>query len=269
MLTKTAATPLAILPIKFRQKPCFKFNYYIRVILLKPDLHKELPPLATIEESTVTENAIVARFVASRRKYLYAKRGLDIFFSILAIAFVLSWLVPIIAVWIKLGSKGPVFFSQNRVGRNGKIFRCLKFRTMVTNEDADEKPADENDDRITRAGRFLRKTNIDELPQLFNVLGGDMSLAGPRPHMLSDCTRFSFVISSYKFRSLVKPGITGLAQIKGYHGPAKEYDGIVNRYYWDAVYVRKAGLRLDLKILGKTVLISGKTFFSVLFKGGK
>ena len=233
--------------------------------MLKTDLHKELSPLAVIEDTTVTENAIIARFVASRRKYLYAKRALDISVSFFAIVLVLSWLLPLIAVWIKLGSKGPVFFSQNRVGRNGKIFRCLKFRTMVTNDDADEKPADENDRRITKAGRFLRKTNIDELPQFFNVLAGDMSLTGPRPHMLSDCLRFSFVISSYKFRSLVKPGITGLAQVKGFHGPAKEYDGIVNRYYWDAVYVRKAGLKLDLKILVKTVEIGCRTFFRVLF----
>jgi putative colanic acid biosysnthesis UDP-glucose lipid carrier transferase len=237
--------------------------------LLKTDLHKELPQLAPIEESTVTENAIVARFVASRRKYLYAKRVLDISFSLLAIVLILSWLLPLVAIWIKLGSKGPVFFSQKRVGRNGKIFRCLKFRSMIMNDDADEKPADENDLRITRTGKFLRKTNIDELPQLFNVLAGDMSLIGPRPHMVSDCMRFSFVISSYKFRSLVKPGITGLAQIKGYHGPAKEYEGIVNRYYWDAVYVRKAGLPLDFQILIKTMLISGKTFFRVLFGDSK
>jgi putative colanic acid biosynthesis UDP-glucose lipid carrier transferase len=261
-----AATRLLILPIIWSQKPLC-FNYRHTPILLKTDLHKELSPLAAIEETTVTENAIVARFVASRRNYLYAKRALDISVSFFVIVFLLSWLWPLVAVWIKLGSKGPVFFSQNRVGRNGKIFRCLKFRTMVTNDDADEKPADENDHRITKAGKFLRKTNIDELPQFFNVLAGDMSLTGPRPHMLSDCMRFSFVISSYKFRSLVKPGITGLAQVKGYHGPAKEYDGIVNRYYWDAVYVRKAELRLDLKILAKTVQIGCKTFFRVLFAG--
>jgi putative colanic acid biosysnthesis UDP-glucose lipid carrier transferase len=263
-LIQRQATCHQILPIKFSQK--LPFNYQL-ITLLKTDLHKELPPLAANEESTNTENAIIARFVASRSKYLYAKRGLDILFSFLAIALVLSWLLPLVAIWIKLGSKGPVFFSQDRVGRNGHIFRCLKFRTMIQNEDADEKPAEENDHRITKAGRFLRKTNIDELPQFFNVLIGDMSLTGPRPHMLSDCMRFSFVISSYKFRNLVKPGITGLAQIKGFHGPAKEYDGIVNRYYWDAVYVRKASLLLDAKIIAKTIVISSKTFFRVTFAG--
>ena len=124
---------------------------------------------------------------------------------------------------------------------------------MFVNEEADERQAEENDERITRIGKFLRKSNIDELPQLLNVLLGDMSLVGPRPHMLSDCTRFSFVVSAYPFRSLVKPGITGLAQIKGYRGPAKDYESIVNRYYWDAVYIRKASLWLDAKIAGQTI----------------
>ncbi|HEY6505739.1 MAG TPA: sugar transferase [Chitinophagaceae bacterium] len=226
--------------------------------------HKELPAPPAIESSTIHENAIITRLVASRRNYLYLKRSVDILISLLVITLVLSWLLPILAAWIKLDSKGPVFFSQNRVGKNGTIFRCLKFRTMIKNEVADEKPAEENDPRITGAGRFLRQTNMDELPQFFNVLTGDMSLTGPRPHMISDCMRFSFIISSYKFRSLVKPGITGLAQIKGYHGPVKDYEGIVNRYYWDAVYIRKASLKFDAKILAKTIGISFRTFFRVL-----
>ena len=178
---------------------------------------------------------------------------LDIVISLLVIVLVLSWLFPIVATLIKLDSKGPVFFSQKRMGRNRKIFRCLKFRTMIVNDEADEKQAEENDARITRAGKILRKTNIDELPQFFNVLAGDMSLIGPRPHMLADCMRFSFVISSYNFRNIVKPGITGLAQIKGYRGPTKDYESIVKRYYWDAVYVRKAGIWLDTKIITKTI----------------
>ena len=181
------------------------------------------------------------------------KRTVDIVFSLLFIVLVLSWLLPIIAAWIKLDSKGPVFFSQKRIGRNGKTFRCLKFRTMVQNDEADEKPAESNDHRITRIGRILRRTNIDELPQFFNVLAGSMSLVGPRPHMLSDCMRFSFVVSAYKFRTMVKPGITGLAQIKGYIGPARDYESIVRRFHWDAVYVRKANLGLDIKIIGKTI----------------
>lgn len=176
--------------------------------------------------------------------------------------------MPIIAAWIKLDSKGPVFFSQKRTGRNGRIFRCLKFRTMIQNDEADEKPAEDNDSRITHAGRILRKTNLDELPQFLNVLMGTMSLVGPRPHMLSDCMRFSFVVSSYRFRSLAKPGITGLAQIKGYIGPARDYDSIMTRYYWDALYVRKASLWLDMQIIGKTMKRGFRIFgigFSRLF----
>lgn len=166
-----------------------------------------------------------------------------------------------LAIWIKLDSKGPVFFFQKRVGRNGKIFRCIKLRTMIQNEDADEKPAEDNDQRITRAGKFLRKTNIDELPQFFNILTGQMSLVGPRPHMLADCMRFSFVISSYKFRHLVKPGITGLAQMKGYRGPVKDYESIIKRYNWDAVYVRKAGAWMDIKVISQTIFWCTQNLF--------
>jgi putative colanic acid biosynthesis UDP-glucose lipid carrier transferase len=223
--------------------------------LYKTDYHKELQPPAITDVLAINENAIITSLVASRKSYLFFKRIIDIFFSFLFTVLVLSWLLPIIAIWIKLDSKGPVFFSQKRIGRNGKMFRCLKLRTMVENEDADEKPAEENDQRITRAGKFLRRTNIDELPQFLNVLAGSMSLVGPRPHMQSDCIRFSFVISSYKFRTLVKPGITGLAQTKGYIGPAKDYESITTRYYWDAVYIRKAGLWLDIKIIASTVIL--------------
>jgi putative colanic acid biosynthesis UDP-glucose lipid carrier transferase len=221
--------------------------------LHKPGTYKDFQIASLPESPAINENGIVTRFVASRKNYLLIKRSFDILFSFLFIAVILSWLLPIVAAWIKLGSKGPVFFSQKRMGKNGRIFRCLKFRTMVINDEADERQADENDDRITRAGRFLRKTNIDELPQLFNVLIGDMSFIGPRPHMLSDCIRFSFVVSSYNFRTLVKPGITGLAQVKGFRGPAKDYESIVNRYRWDAIYINKAGLWLDIKIMGKTL----------------
>jgi putative colanic acid biosysnthesis UDP-glucose lipid carrier transferase len=221
--------------------------------LNKPDLHKNLQPQANPDVLAINENAVITSLVASRKNYLVIKRVLDILFSFLFIVLVLSWLLPIIAIWIKLDSKGPVFFSQKRTGRNGKIFRCLKFRTMIENDEADERPAEENDQRVTKSGRFLRQTNIDELPQFFNVLTGSMSLVGPRPHMLSDCMRFSFVISSYKFRSLVKPGLTGLAQTKGYIGPARDYESIMTRYYWDAVYIRKAGHWLDIKIIGNTI----------------
>lgn len=201
-----------------------------------------------------SQNGIVRSFVASRKKYLIAKRSFDILFSGLVILAVMSWLTPLLALLIRLDSRGPVFFRQRRIGRNGKVFYCYKFRTMVLNDEADELPAEENDDRITRIGRFLRRTNIDELPQFFNVLAGRMSVIGPRPHMVADCIRFSFVISSYSFRHLVRPGITGWAQVNGFHGPTADYESIILRYYWDAMYVRKAGFLLDLKIFGHTLL---------------
>jgi len=218
-----------------------------------PDQHKEFQTALAPNAPAINENAIVTRLVASKKNYLFIKRFFDVVLSLVGIVFLLSWIFPIIALLIKFGSKGPVVFTQKRMGRYGKTFRCFKFRTMFVNEEADERQAEENDERITRIGKFLRKSNIDELPQLLNVLLGDMSLVGPRPHMLSDCTRFSFVVSAYPFRSLVKPGITGLAQIKGYRGPAKDYESIVNRYYWDAVYIRKASLWLDAKIAGQTI----------------
>ncbi len=206
-----------------------------------------------VEESS-HENAILASLVASRKNYLRVKRLFDVVVSSILIITILSWLTPLLALLIRFGTKGPIFFIQRRVGLNGVVFRCYKFRTMVVNEFADERPAEEDDPRITRLGRFLRQTKIDELPQLLNVLTGAMSLTGPRPHMISDCTRFSFVIASYEFRTLVKPGITGLAQVKGYRGPAGDYESILNRYYWDAEYVRRAGLKLDMMIIGETVV---------------
>ena len=200
----------------------------------------------------MSQNGIVRSFVASRKKFLIAKRLFDILFSALIILLIMSWLTPLVAVLIKLDSRGPVFFRQRRIGRHGVYFKCLKFRTMIQNRDADERPAEEDDDRVTKIGKILRRINIDELPQFFNVFAGQMSIVGPRPHMIADCIRFSFVISSYSFRSLVRPGITGWAQVNGYHGPTSDYESIIIRYYWDAMYVRKANFILDLRIIFQT-----------------
>lgn len=214
-------------------------------------------------------NGIVRSFVASRKKYLYAKRFFDISCSALVILLVLSWLSPLLAICIKLDSKGPVFFRQKRIGRHGRFFMCYKFRTMVRNEEADELPAHKNDERVTKFGKFLRLTNLDELPQFINVLLGEMSVIGPRPHMVADCIRFSFVISSYSFRSLLRPGITGWAQVNGFHGPTSDYDSIILRYYWDAMYVRKASIVLDLKIIWSTIRSCFSNLFEVVFRKQK
>lgn len=191
-------------------------------------------------------------YIRQRKKYLVAKRSFDIVLSVAVIVFILSWLLPVVVLIIKLSSKGSVFFVQKRVGFLGRSFNCYKFRTMVVNKEADSKQAVQNDPRITRLGKFLRNSNLDELPQFFNVLIGDMTIVGPRPHMHSDCENFAEVVDNYRFRSIVKPGITGLAQVKGFRGPAKTYESIFKRYQWDAFYVRNANFWMDLRIVRKT-----------------
>ena len=202
-------------------------------------------------------------YLSERRNYLIIKRIFDVVFSACVLILVFSWLFPILYILIKLDSRGPVFFVQKRVGFLGRSFSCLKFRTMYVNAEANTKQAIEDDPRITRMGRFLRNSNLDELPQFFNVLLGQMSIVGPRPHMYKDCASFSRVVDSYKLRSLMKPGITGLAQVKGYRGPAQSFDKIFRRYQWDAFYVRNANFWLDLRIVHYTAM---QTFSYLLSK---
>ena len=192
--------------------------------------------------------------IDGKLSYLRFKRFFDIVFSLFFIAGVLSWLIPILCVIIKLTSKGPIFFLQKRTGFGGKSFTCYKLRTMVINGEADSRQASEHDPRITGFGWFLRKSNIDEFPQFFNILKGDMSIIGPRPHMYADCRKFSAVVPEYKFRNMVKPGLTGLAQVKGYHGPATTRNCILMRYHWDNYYIRNIGFMLDAKIILYTVM---------------
>jgi putative colanic acid biosynthesis UDP-glucose lipid carrier transferase len=185
------------------------------------------------------------------------KRITDILFATFVIVCILSWFIPILAVLIKLDSKGPVFFLQKRNKKNGKIFTCIKFRSMIINEQADLIPATENDARITRVGKFLRHSYLDELPQFFNVLWGDMSVIGPRPHMISENLRFDEIVEHYSFRNKVKPGITGLAQVMGYVGSAGNIQEMRDRVNMDIFYVRHWSLKLDAIILYHTIL---KTF---------
>lgn len=182
------------------------------------------------------------------------KRVFDVVFSTLVLALICSWLFPIVALLIKLSSRGPVFFVQRRSGRAGKDFHCLKFRTMIVNEEADIRQATKDDNRITPIGRFLRETNIDELPQFINVLLGDMSVVGPRPHMIKHTEEYSKTISNYMLRHLIKPGVTGLAQAKGYRGQTQDDSSMRNRVRVDILYIERWSFFLDLKVIGLTIL---------------
>jgi putative colanic acid biosynthesis UDP-glucose lipid carrier transferase len=205
-------------------------------------------------------------FVDRKPKYFFFKRIFDLAFSSLVIVLVLSWVIPFLALVIKIDSSGPIFFRQKRIGKGGRIFLCIKFRTMKQNMEADVQQAVENDGRITAIGQFLRISSIDELPQFINVFFGQMSIIGPRPHMISDCIRFSEIITGYKFRNMVKPGITGLAQVKGYRGPANNDKNILRRFQYDAFYVRNSNFWLDLRILRMTLMQTIAVIFKRSFK---
>lgn len=182
------------------------------------------------------------------------KRGFDIVFSLLVIVGLLSWLVPLMALIIKWESKGPIFFIQKRSGINNEDFGCIKFRSMAVNAQSDAMQATKGDMRVTRVGAFIRKTSIDELPQFINVLLGDMSVVGPRPHMVRHTKEFSDVVDRYMLRHFVKPGITGLAQTMGYRGETKSKGDIKGRITLDRFYIENWNFFLDLKIIYKTVV---------------
>lgn len=181
------------------------------------------------------------------------KRVFDIVFSLTIIIGILSWLAPILAIIIKLDSKGPLFFVQKRNGLNNKEFNCFKFRSMKINDLADIEQVSKNDSRITKVGKFIRKTSIDELPQFFNVLLGNMSVVGPRPHMVSHTNMYAERIDKFMVRHFIKPGITGLAQTKGFRGEIETDKDIINRVRYDIFYIEKWSLLLDMKIIFNTV----------------
>lgn len=181
------------------------------------------------------------------------KRIFDLLFSACVILFVFSWLFPIVALIIKLTSKGPVFFVQERTGMNNCTFRCYKFRSMIVNNLSDKQQAMPNDWRITEFGRFMRQSHIDELPQFFNVLMGDMSVVGPRPHMLLHTKQYSALIDNYMMRHSVKPGITGWAQLNGYCGDTKEIWKMMRRVEYDLFYINNWTFLWDFKIIWQTL----------------
>lgn len=181
------------------------------------------------------------------------KRSFDIVFSLLVVIFLLSWLMPILAVLIKLESKGPIFFKQGRPGIDENEFFCYKFRSMKINKTT-ENEASKNDPRVTRIGRFMRKTSIDEMPQFLNVLLGEMSVVGPRPHLWSQNKVYGNKVKKYMVRHCVKPGITGLAQVSGCRGEIETEKDMVNRIKFDIFYIENWSLILDLKIISQTVV---------------
>ena len=184
------------------------------------------------------------------------KRTFDISFSLFVLIFIGIWLFPMIAILIKLDSKGSIFFKQKRYGFHDEVFNCIKFRTMVENEESSTKTTSENDIRITKIGKFLRKTSLDEMPQFINVLLGEMSVVGPRPHMLLIDDYYKERIGRYAVRSMVKPGITGLAQVSGLRGDNGDMDiEMRKRILADSFYVKNWSLTLDIVIVLKTIFL--------------
>lgn len=182
------------------------------------------------------------------------KRTFDIVVSSIAIIFIFSWLFPIIALAVKLNSRGPIFFKQKRSGLNNNEFYCYKFRSMYVNKEADSRQATKGDPRITKVGNFLRNTSLDELPQFINVLKGDMSIVGPRPHMIKHTEKYSELVGNFMERHSIKPGITGLAQIKGYRGEIDDFYLLQNRVRFDRFYVNNWTIFLDIKMVFKTFI---------------
>ena len=184
----------------------------------------------------------------------WMKRIFDIIFSSFVIVFVLSWLIPVLGIFIKLESKGPILFKQKRSGLDNNEFGVYKFRSMGVNKDSDKLQATKDDPRITKIGTFIRKTSIDELPQFINVLKGEMSVVGPRPHMLSHTDYYSKVIDKFLVRHMVKPGITGLAQIRGFRGETETVSQMKSRARVDIFYIENWSMLLDIKIIIQTVV---------------
>jgi putative colanic acid biosynthesis UDP-glucose lipid carrier transferase len=179
----------------------------------------------------------------------FFKRVFDILFSLFVLIFILSWLYPLIAILIKLESPGSVLFVQPRSGRNNHAFNCYKFRSMRINSKSDSLQAVKGDSRVTRIGAFLRKTSLDEMPQFFNVLIGNMSVVGPRPHMLSHTEEYSKLIDQFMVRHFIKPGITGWAQIQGLRGETKLLDDMRSRVEADVWYMENWNFFLDIRII--------------------
>ena len=187
--------------------------------------------------------------------YWWLKRGFDIVFSLCFLCFVFPFVLLVVFIVTQCTMPGKLFFVQKRTGLNGRTFKCYKFRSMRKNEHSDVLQATKGDSRITRWGQIMRKTSLDETPQFINVLLGDMSVVGPRPHMLKHTEEYTALIDGYMLRHEVKPGVTGWSQIKGFRGEIKQLKDMENRVKSDLWYIRNWHFLLDLYIILKTVTI--------------
>jgi putative colanic acid biosynthesis UDP-glucose lipid carrier transferase len=228
------------------EKECIRFRIVPNLsVFITRDVHIEYfgdLPILSLRKEPLDD-------VGNRIK----KRAIDIAVSSCATLFILSWLIPLVGLLVFLESGRPIFFRQLRTGKNKRPFYCWKFRSMKPNSDADIKQATHNDNRITALGKFLRKTSLDEFPQFLNVLRGEMSLVGPRPHMIKHTSDYSKVVDEYMVRQFIKPGITGWAQINGYRGEITNPDQIKMRVNKDLWYLENWTLWLDVRILFLTV----------------
>ncbi|WP_421945900.1 undecaprenyl-phosphate glucose phosphotransferase [Pedobacter sp.] len=224
--------------IRFKLVPDVK-DYFKKNVMVQ--LYGHLPVLSPrTEPLEILSNQVI-------------KRLFDVIFSLLVVVFVMSWLVPLMAILIKLESKGPIFFKQLRSGKDNESFYCLKFRSMYVNGEADTKQATPNDSRVTRIGAFMRRNSIDEMPQFFNVLMGEMSVVGPRPHMLQHTAEYSKMIDQFMVRHFLLPGITGWAQVNGFRGETRADGSMEERVKADIWYLENWSLFLDLKITFLTI----------------
>ncbi|MGI4749990.1 MAG: exopolysaccharide biosynthesis polyprenyl glycosylphosphotransferase [Janthinobacterium lividum] len=234
-------------------------NQHLRVKLV-PDIINSFPYDYTTSYLNNFQILTPRKLPLDEVKHMFKKKLFDVIFSCFVILFIFSWLFPIIILIIKLTSRGPIFFVQDRVGRKNKIFKCLKFRTMiVVDHDTSNgyQPIGKGDKRITKFGAFLRKTSMDELPQFINVLKGDMSIVGPRPHAIAFNDAYSTIVEEIKIRHFVKPGITGWAQVHGLRGDvenaAENEIRTKNRINHDIWYIENWSLQLDIKIIFLTI----------------
>ena len=245
-------TQLTANQIKEINKFAIEKNIFLKLIPNSNELYSKNQSVEFYDDTLMVLNVNKLPFEFAEN--FYVKRIFDIFFSLFVCIFLLSWLIPILWVLVKLESKGPLIFKQEREGINGSEFVCYKFRSMKINDLSNKVHATKNDTRVTKLGAFLRKTSMDELPQFFNVLLGDMSVVGPRPHLESLSLEYQKDVDDYLKRHIVKPGITGLAQISGYRGEIKTKADIKNRVRLDIFYIENWSFLLDLKIIIKTVL---------------